>query len=374
MKKTIALVLALLMTLACFAACNGNKTPVATPTPTPASTPDNSGGDAQPTNEPDAGYDEVSLMLATTYNENETGGKLIKHFTDYITEKSGGAITFNVKWGGTVAGTGEELSFVQSGAVDMSVLGQSQYSDIFPLLNFPGQSDGSQEKCMEYFKHIVYDNAETADIIQAQIEAQGVKMLGFTAGGGSAFAAKQDITEISELSKYKLGVGMNISAYESLGFNVQPMMPWDGYDSISKGVVDIAYMAIGPMIALNWHESAPFFVSTNIFSAGNYYTIGLDKWNSLSAEAQALFEEAMDSTAAYSVELNAEQESAAASALEAAGGKLSALNAEDTAAHAKALFQVAITDCRALAASGGCVDEMETILAACSEYLGIPIE
>ncbi len=133
-------------------------------------------------------------------------------------------------------------------------------------------------------------------------------------------------------------------------------------------------MSMGPMIALKWHEVAPFFVSVNEYSAGNYFTIGLDKWNSLSADTQALFQEAMDATAAYSVELITEQEAAVADALEAAGGKLLALNDADTAAHNEALWKVALTDCRALAQSANCVDDMETVLSACSEYLKLPLE
>lgn len=379
MKKTISALMSLLLIISVLAGCGGGAgEPTAAPAPTadapsqetaaPESTPvGESGGDGP-------AYEQLSLMLATTYNEAETVGQSIKFFTDYITEKSDGAVKFNIKWGGTVAGTGEELSFLQSGAFDMSVLGQSQYSDVFPLLNFPGQTDGSQSKCMEYFNYIVYENAETSALIQAQIEAQGVKMLGYTAAGGSAFAAKSEMTTLDELKKNKLGIGMNHSAYESLGFTVQAMMPWDAYDNLSKGVVDIAYMAMGPMVALNWHEVAPYFISTSIYSAGNYFTLSLDKWNSMSADTQALFNEAMTATEAYSVEINAEQEANVASVLESAGGALLSLDEAGVAAHYEALFKVGVVDCRALAQSANCSDAMETILAACGEHLGLPLE
>lgn len=357
MKKILAMLLALAMVFA-LVACGQDA---------PAADDGAQGDDAA------SGYETVELMFATTFNEMETSGEAIKYFTNYITEKSGGAITFDIKWGGTLAGTGEELSFLQAGAFDMSVLGQSQYSDVFPLLNFPGQTDESQQKCLDYFNYIVYENEETASLIQAQIEAQGVKMLGFMGNGGNAFCVKEDITSLSQLAGKKIGIAMNQAAFEALGFSIYNMFPWDGYEALSKGMADFSYMATGPMIMLNWHEVAPFFLNVNEYTAGNYFTISLDRWNSFSAETQALFEEAMDATTAYSVELVAQQMTMVESALAEKGGKLTDMSAEDTATLYELLWTLAVGDARALAESGNCTAEMETILAACAEFLELPL-
>ncbi len=360
MKKILAVLLVLVMALS-LVACSkpADNTPVDT-------TPD----DAAPAG---PAYDTVKLMFATTFNEMETAGEAIKYFTNYITEKSGGAVTFDIKWGGTLAGTGEELSFLQAGAFDMSVLGQSQYSDVFSLLNFPGQTDGDQQKCVDYFNHIVYENETTSALINAQVEAQNVKMLGFMANGGNAFCFKKDITEFSDMAGLKMGIAMNQAAFESLGFSIYNMMPWDGYEALSKGMADASYMSMGPMIMLGWHEVTPYFVNANEYTAGNYFTISLDRWNSLSADTQALFEEAMDATTAYSIELNAQQLAGVEEALTAVGGKLSALNEADTQTLYELLWTLAVGDARALGASANCSEAMETVLAACAEYLALPL-
>ena len=315
-------------------------------------------------------YDTAKLMFATTYNELETSGKIIVFFTNYITEKSGGAVTFDIKWGGTVAGTGEELSFLQAGAFDMSVLGQSQYSAVFPLLNFPGQTDESQEKCVNYFRHIVYENDATASLIQAQIEAQGVKMLGFMGNGGNAFAAKKELSTLDELNKYKLGIGMNHSAFERLAF-CSGFDAVDTYDGLSKGGRRDIY-GPGSMVALKWHEVAPYFVSANVYSSGNYFTISLSA-GTASVLIRALFEEAMAAATDHSLQLVAEGMAGAEAALTAAGGKLMSLNEADTQALFEVLWDAAVADGRALAKSGNCVEEMETILNACADYLKLPL-
>ena len=353
MKKILAIVLALVMVFA-LAACGGNQT-------------GNNGGNTG------TGYDNVQLMFSTTFNEMETSGQAIKYFCDYITEKSEGAITFDIKWGGTLAGTGEELSFLQAGAFDMSVLGQSQYSDVFALLNFPGQTDGSQQKCVDYFNYIVYENEETANLINAQVEAQGVKMLGFMANGGNAFCFKKDITSFADMAGLKIGVAMNQAAFESLGFSIYNMFPWDGYEALSKGMADCSYMAMGPMTMLSWHEVAPYFVNANEYTAGNYFTISLDRWNSFTADTKALFEEAMKATTAYSIELANEQMAGVEAALTAVGGKLSSLSEADTAALYELLWTLAVGDARMLAQNGNCSADMETVLQACADYLKLPL-
>lgn len=371
MKKVIATTLSLLLVLFTLAACSSTSDSSATTSG--AASADTSAASGSGT-AADGDFDTTTLLFATTYNEAETSGQAIQYFADYIAEKSGGAITFNIKWGGTVAGSGEEVGFMQSGAIDMSAINHNSYSDVFPLLNFPGQADGSQENCMDYFNHMVFENEETASLIQAQVESQGVMMIGFTATGNNAFASKQEVASLEDLKQYKLGTGMNMSAFEELGFNTQFVNPWDGYDSLSRGIVDTAYMATSAMVSLNWNEVAPYFLNANIFTAGNYYTLSLDKWNSFSADTQALFTEAMEATAAYSEELVAQQEAEVPDLLEAGGGKQTDMDEADSKELVKALFKSGVVDCRALAESSNSVDEMETVLAACSEFLALPLE
>ena len=132
-------------------------------------------------------------------------------------------------------------------------------------------------------------------------------------------------------------------------------------------------MALAPMAALKWHEVAPYFVSANVYSSGNYFTISLERWNSFSADTKALFEEAMAAATDHSLQLVAEGMAGAEAALTAAGGKLMSLNEADTQALFEVLWDAAVADGRALAKSGNCVEEMETILNACADYLKLPL-
>lgn len=325
-----------------------------------------------------AGVKEVeplSLTMTTSYSETETGGQIIKHFIDYLDQHSNGAVKIDVYWGGTLASNTEELKFVGSAAADMTVVSQSSYTDVLPLMNFPSLISGGYQAAVNFMDEIIFENETTAPLIQAQIEAQNVKMLGSVATGSNTFVSKSEAASLKDLTSMKLGVGMNQSAFEALGFNgVVTVMPWDYYDNLSRGIAEVGYMSAAALVSMSVQEVTPYFLMDGNYAAGNFMTVNLDKWNSMSADQQALFEEAMDDTAAYSIDLAQQMDEESEDAIEAAGGKVTILSEEDTKAVQEALFATGATDCRSFAEAAGCKEDMETILKAVSEYLGIAME
>ena len=116
MKKILALMLAVVIVLA-LAGCCGTQSASSTGSSGDSST---SGGDMSSTGDAssDASYDNVTLTFTVANNEVDTGGMLV-HFTDFITEKSGGAVQFDISYGGTLCSSAENLDFVSFDSVDM---------------------------------------------------------------------------------------------------------------------------------------------------------------------------------------------------------------------------------------------------------------
>ncbi len=320
--------------------------------------------------------DETTLTMATTFSETEFAGQVISYFKDYLSEHSDGKINLEIYWGGTFANSSEELSFVSSGAADMSVLNQNNYTDVLPLLNFPSQiygEDGFQGS-IDIFTYMMEENAETAALIQAENEAQNLHMLGGMPAGTNCFVTKSECATLADLTKLKLGAGINLSAFESLGFHVVSIMPQEYYDSLSRGIVDTGYMPVSVFVSMSMQEVTPYFICDSSYTAGNFFTMNLDKWNSLSDGTKAVFQEAMEATQKYSVDLANTQTQEASATIEAAGGKVVYLPEEDQKAIQDALFATGLTDSRSYAETAGCVEEMETILTAVGEYLGLSVE
>ncbi len=388
-NKMLALLLTGILACGLFAGCGGSGTDDASGkqgTKTQG-TEGNDGADAGQETEGSDGeeagqetagvreVDPLSLTLTTSFSETETSGQIIKHFIDYLDQNSNGAVTIDVYWGGTLASNTEELKFVGSAAADMTVVSQSSYTDVLALMNFPSLISGGYQAAVDFMDEIIFKNETTAPLIQAQVEAQNVKMLGSVATGSNAFISKNEAASLKDLTGMKLGVGMNQSAFEALGFNgVVTVMPWDYYDNLSRGIADVGYMSAAALVSMSVQEVTPYFLMDGNYAAGNFMTINLDKWNGMSADQQALFEEAMEDTAAFSIELIQQMDEEAETAIEAAGGKVSVLSKEDTKAVQEALFATGAADCRSFAQAAGCQEDMETILKVVSEYLGIAME
>ena len=369
-KKLTAVLVAAAMTATVLAGCGGNDTKKdAAADNNETSAAGESGGSGS------ADLDQVTLTLTTTFSETESAGQMVAHFKDYVEEQSDGAVTVDVSYGGTLASDTEELSFVSSGAVDMTVLNQNNYTDVFPLLNFPSQvySDEGFEASIAIFDYMMSENEETAGLIEAQTEAQNIHMLGGVPAGTNCFVSKKQCTTLDELTKLKLGAGINLSAFNEMGFNVVSVMPNEYYDSLSRGIIDTGYFPISVFVSMSLQEVTPYFILDGSYTAGNFFSMNLDKWNSLSKSTQNFLEEAMDETQQYAIKLANEQTNDAKTTIEEAGGAVTELSDADKETVKSVLFNTAVSDARSYAKTYGCTEEMETVLKAVSEYQGIEL-
>lgn len=319
--------------------------------------------------------EQVALTLTTTFSETESAGQVVAYFKDYVEEQSDGAVTVDVSYGGTLASDSEELSFVSSGAVDMTVLNQNNYTDVFPLLNFPSQvySDKGFEASIAIFDYMMKENTETAELIETQTEAQNIHMLGGVPAGTNCFVSKKQCTTLEDLTKLKLGAGINLSAFNEMGFNVVSVMPNEYYDSLSRGIIETGYFPISVFVSMSLQEVTPHFILDGSYTAGNFFSMNLDKWNSLSESTQNFLEQAMDETQKYAINLANEQTVDAKATIEEAGGEVTELSDADKEIVKNALFITAVSDARSYAETYGCTDEMETVLKAVSDYQGIAL-
>lgn len=337
---------------------------------TPAGSAQGGSGSAAPGGASNA---DIVLTLTTTYSQNEYAGQLIEYLKTQLEEFSGGKMSIDPIYGGTAAGMGEEVSFVGGGAFDMTVIGQSQYTDLLSLLNFPSQTLGGYEDAVGLIDTIAFKNEKTAPLVQAEIEKSNLHMIGSLPGGSNAFITKKEYHSLEEMKGLKLGIGMNQTAMEMLGFNVVTMMPWDYYDQLSRGIADGGYMSTTALVSMSLQEVTPYFLADGTYTAGNLITVNLDKWNSLDGTARKALEDAVAATQTYSYELAAKLDTEAGAAIASAGGKLSTLNEADAAQVQKVFFETGVSDARGFAANAGTTADMETVLQEVANYVGLEL-
>ena len=141
MKKTLAVLLALAMLICTLTACGNNGNAANSPSNAPSGTnsSDAPGGDA-------GIYDKLELTTATSYNETDFSGSLIKWFGDYLNEKSGGAVTLKCYYGGAFCQDAEVYDYVMSGDMNLSFVQPVYCMTYFPYA-FGIASGISDENC-----------------------------------------------------------------------------------------------------------------------------------------------------------------------------------------------------------------------------------
>lgn len=319
-KKLLALLLAALMVFgmaACGteasaeasapAAASNEEAPAAEPE-TPAASEEPAGSAAEPADSnveaaapTSIECEALEISFSTVYNETETGGQIIKHFQDYISELTNGAITMNIYWGGTLFSDPEALDGVNSGSVNMTALGHMPHLATLNYLAFPGFAPGSTQNALDYFDELLFNNPETSALIQQEAADNGVIYLNVIAGGANAFCTTYEFTDLdSMISGSKSFGNMDAAIFEALGFQVTSVGPGDTYDALQRGLVDSTQMGFAPMVSMGWQDVASYWTLDGTYTAGNMFTANLEWWNSLSDAQRQAIQAAADEVEAYS--------------------------------------------------------------------------
>lgn len=372
MKKLTALLLALAMALI-LVACG--SPPAASD---PQSSPSSASSTLSSAESSDYTGESANFIIHTTANEGTTNAMALDYFCDQVEAATGGKVTFNRFYAGTLCTQKETLDYLSTGSIDIAFMGTNLYAAVLPLAGFPGtifasKEMGGSQYAVDYGNYMFLDNEETSAMIQAEGEANGVHYLGVIASGSNAFISKNPINTLADLNGLRLGTAANYSAFESLGATIIEVMPSEMYDSFQRGIIDCSEMSLSAAVRLMWYEVAGYYASNGTYGWGQPITINIDRWNQCSPELQEIMYQAARDTGAYTAKLDDESIAASTATLAENGVELVSLPDEDCAAWGSTLFDLAITDARTLAEGKDYADNLETILAAATDYLGLDL-
>ena len=370
MKKLLALVLALAMVLS-LAACGSASESAAAETSAAAES-------AAAESAAEGGAytgDALTIKFNSSYQETETGGVLATYFKDTLEAATDGKITVNISYGGTLFTADDELDACGDGAINMMIFGHTKHNAELPVLcAIPDFAPDSIQNAVDYFDAVLADEAAGA-AITAEAEAYGIKYLSCNAGGANYFLANFEFSNLTELVANATKFGnMAPAKFEAVGFtNIVGVFPWDYYSAFDTGLMDSSQMDGPAMYSMSLYEVAQYWMPDNTFAAGNFMTVNLDWWNSLSAEQQAAIQSACDATAAYSVEYNQGEYEKLNDNLVANGVTLGEMTADEFQTWWSAIIDSCASDAITAAQGNGNVAEVEAVLQAAADFTGTEI-
>ena len=316
--------------------------------------------------------DPLTIDFSTVYNETETGGQIIKHFEEYISNLTGGAITMNIFWGGTLFSDPEALDGVNSGAVNMTALGHMPHLATLNYLAFPGFAPGGTKAALDYFDTLMFKDSETSALIQQEAADNGIIYLNVLAGGANAFCTTYEFTDLdSMISGSKSFGNMDAAIFEKLGFQVTSVGPGDCYDALQRGLIDSTQMGLAPMVSMGWEEVASYWALDGTYTAGNMFTANLEWWNGLTDAQRQAIQQACDEVEEYSAGIYDDSiASDCATIEEKTGNKMVEFSDADVERIWAATFDAKAEAALATAEPNGKTEGMTKILEKAAEITG----
>lgn len=365
MKKLFALFMAVAVLLS-LAACESGSSSGETNVPSSAPV----SGDAEPAENYEAVGDPVNLTLASSYKDADAEGQYLNYFMDYVTEHSGGTITFTKYMAGTLGSSAEELSLMKNGDVDVIALYAPVYAFELPEFTCILNAVGTAQDSIDFFHYICYDNAETAELYSNAIGNYNGTLLGCVfAVGRTVFPCTTQVSSWYEMrSNLTLGA---ISSYPEMeGYTSYSVIdPTSYYESLRTGLVQCVETSCDSALTGNLYEVAPYVISSSIYSPFNQMVMNSDSFNALSEEQQAIIKEAAAATEAYSLEVCDATYEEFVKAVEDAGGSVIEMTEEELAEYwdlqFKANYSTILTG---LAPAAGAEEQANIIIGAILDY------
>ncbi len=313
----------------------------------------------------------TTVKYATRFNEGDAGGKVIRRFVDYVEGATGGAVTFEVFFGGALGSELEELGLVGSGSVDMTSLALPAYADRLPLASFPLWAAPDAQAAIDYAHHLVLDEPKTSLLIQAEAGVGNILFLGFTSGGGNVFVSRRALAGLADLAGKRFGASGFEPALAALGCEIVKTNSSRMRDALAEGAFEATRASFKGSIDLKLYEAAKHFVWDGVYGAGSPIVVNLDTWARLTPETRAVFYEAAGEAADLSLELDSAYVAEQLQVLAGAGVAVGSLGAEDIDTWYQLLFDYSAQGCMSRAQSLGIVDDMVVVLTEAARFVGV---
>ena len=324
MKKLFAMFLALCMLFA-LVGCGGQEAPAEAPAAAPEAAVEEVAEEAV-----EAVGEPVNLVACSAFKDTDAEGVMLNYFMDYVTEKSGGTITFTKYMAGTLGTAAEELGMLSNGDIDVMALYAPAYAFELPQFIYVMNAVGTCEEVMDWFSWTCYENEETSSILaDALSQYNGTMLKCAYAVGQTMFPCTEEITCWDDI-KNNLKFGAISDYAEGEGYQNWVLVDAaDNYENLRSGLVQALESSVDNVISAKLYEVSSYFLDTQIYSPFNHLIMNTQKLESLSPEQQELIYEAAAATAAYSIEYANQCSADAAEIIEGAGGTIIPMTQEE---------------------------------------------
>lgn len=277
MRNITALLLALVMALTLVACGQTGSTP-----------PSNEA------NASDGTFPQMEITIATTHPGNEKDPMYIycKTFGDYVTEKTGGAVTFDISSDGLLGNDTEIAQGLTMGTLKMGITSNAAVSAYEPSQNFfslPFMFANADEV------HAYIDSDVVKEMNDALYD-DGLKVLSVIDGGfRQCLNRVHPINSVEDFSGLKWRVpamDLYVTTFNLMGANATPMSGAEVFTGLQQKTIDGCEFPISSIYSMQLYTAVKYIDITNHQYAAWYACVSDELWESLGDELQSIFTDA----------------------------------------------------------------------------------
>ena len=297
MKKILALLLVAVLVFG-LVACGNNEPAPPAPAPSPEAPAEG--------NEPAETDDQEEFFELTFGNVSlDAGIAAMELFKEIVERESNGSLQINLFHNNSLGDDRVQVESTIFGDIDIVASSTSPiaqtYADFF-VFDAP----------------FLFFNREEADYItQGPIGRQildgmtaiNLHGLGFMENGFRHFTGSHPVylpEDVAGVTIRTMENSMHIAAWNAFGANPTPMAMPEVFTALQQGTIDAQENTMGSIDGFSLYEIQPHIAMTGHIYTPFFIAINLDVWNALSANQQAIIEEAMEAAIALNNQLTIE--------------------------------------------------------------------
>lgn len=250
--------------------------------------------------------DPVSLKFSYFTSQNNPIGQTWTWWMDEVEKRSGGSITFDAYWDGTLLKADEVVDGLRDGRADVAQITPSFYSGRFPLTavaELPFASNNVAAISATMAKLSAED-----ETFQQEWSSQGVRPLGWSVGASSPVVSKKPIASAADIKGKRIrGIDRGSKALKHNGANVLAVAPAELYGSMERGLLDGVYgVPFGALTSMKLEEVGEHTTDLGLGAqTASALAISRSAWDELSDEQRKAIEDVGAEIPAKYAELNA---------------------------------------------------------------------
>lgn len=269
---------------------------------------------------------EVTMRVGTVYQTSHTISKGSAEFERLVEEKSDGEIAVDVFYAEELGSEREMAEMTRAGGLEMVLSGLPGTGSFVPEI-----------EVMEAF--YTYETVEELATITAAIaedlnnfmEPQGFHLVGYMYQGPRNLLSTRPVRSLEDMQGLRLRIPQTplfVALAQSWGATPTAISLGEVYTSLEAGVIDAVEGTSETIVSSRFYENANYLTITE----HNFYpqpmVVNKGWWDGLSAEHQAIINEAAAEAGAYQLSLHKDAEDAAMQTMRDAGVEIIELELE----------------------------------------------